>query len=84
MSTWIGPSRQIRTSPTERPLWRSGPYEEFAGRHSIIYPVWALLASDWGLAYGWCVADQAEQLEAYLKQCYKQQHDNSLPALVQR
>jgi hypothetical protein len=49
-----------------------------------MYPVWALLASDWGLAYGWCVADQAEQLEAYLKQCYKQQHDNSLPALVQR
>ena len=46
--------------------------------------LWALLASDWELAYGWCGADQVEQLEAYLKQCYKQQHDNSLPALVQR
>jgi hypothetical protein len=40
------------------------------------------LASDWELAYGRCVADQAAQLEAYLKQCYKQPHDNSLPALV--
>ena len=36
------------------------------------------------MAKGRLPADQAAQLEAYLKQCYKQQHDNSLPALVQR
>jgi len=49
-----------------------------------MYPSWALLASDWERAFGWYVADQAAQLEAYLKQFYKQQHDNSLPALVRR
>ena len=66
------------------PVVPVGPYEEFAGRHTIMYPLWALVASDWERAYGWCGADQAAQLEAYLKQCYKQQHDNNLPALVQR
>lgn len=59
-----------------------GPYEEFAGRHTIMYPLWALLASDWELAYGWCVADQAAQLEAYLKQCYKQQKSLKCKAIL--
>jgi hypothetical protein len=44
--------------------------------------LWAPVASDWERAYGWRGADQAAQLEAYLRQCYKQQHDNNLPALV--
>ena len=80
----VRPESGAECGSAGRPLCRSGPYEEFAGRHTIMYPLWALVASDWERAYGWCGADQAAQLEAYLKQCYKQQHDNNLPALVQR
>jgi hypothetical protein len=61
-----------------------GRYEEFAGRHTIMYPLWALLASEWELEYGWCADHLADQMEAHLKQRYKQQHGNDLPALVQR
>src|SRR5690349_9094793 len=46
----------------------SGRYKDFAGRHTIMYPIWALLASGWELEYGWYVVHQARQMEDVMKQ----------------
>jgi hypothetical protein len=61
-----------------------GRYGDFAGRHTIMYPLWALLACGWELEYGWNAVHEAAQSERALKQVYHQQHDGKLPALVQR
>lgn len=28
-------------------------YEEFSGRHTVMYPIWALIYFDWQLEFGW-------------------------------
>ena len=61
-----------------------GRYNEFAGRHTIMFPLWALLLNGWQLDYGWKTADTASILEAQIKTLYRQQHNGHLPALVQR
>ncbi|MBV9791513.1 MAG: hypothetical protein JOZ51_25170 [Chloroflexi bacterium] len=61
-----------------------GRYQEFAGRHTIMFPLWALLYFGWDLEYGWKVEQAPNIAEASLKQMYKAQHNGVLPALVQR
>ena len=61
-----------------------GRYEDFAGRHTVMYPVWALLYSGWTLEYGWVQSRQPKVLEWQLKVKYKGLHDGELPALVRR
>lgn len=61
-----------------------GRYEEFAGRHTIMYPLWALRYFGWALDYGWNVEDDAGAAEATYKRIYRELHDSRLPALVNR
>ncbi len=61
-----------------------GRYEEFAGRHTSMFPLWALLYFGWNLEYGWKIADAANTAEAELKQVYQAHHNGKLPALVNR
>lgn len=62
----------------------AGRYKDFAGRHTIMFPLWALLLHGWQLDYGWKAADAADQFESQLKAAYRQQHHEHLPALVHR
>ena len=62
----------------------AGRYKDFAGRHTIMFPLWALLLHGWQLDYGWKAVDGAKQFEAHLKSAYRQQHHEHLPALVVR
>ena len=59
-------------------------YNEFAGRHTIMFPLWALLLHGWQLDYGWKAVDGASQFEAHLKSAYRQHHHEHLPALIVR
>jgi hypothetical protein len=61
-----------------------GRYEEFAGRHTIMFPLWALLYFGWSLEYGWKIEDTANVAEAQLKHMYQTHHNGKLPALVNR
>ncbi len=61
-----------------------GRYEEFAGRHTIMLPLWALLYFGWSLEYGWKIEDTANIAEAQLKQMYQTHHNGKLPTLVNR
>ncbi|HEY0605150.1 MAG TPA: hypothetical protein VGD58_19685 [Herpetosiphonaceae bacterium] len=61
-----------------------GRYQEFAGRHTIMFPLWALLYFGWDLEYGWKIENTPDTAEASLKQMYQAQHNGSLPALVHR
>lgn len=61
-----------------------GRYQEFAGRHTIMFPLWALLFFEWKIEYGWKVEQTADTAEAQLKQQYQAYHQGRLPALVQR
>jgi len=44
-----------------------GRYKEFSRRHTVMYPLWALLYSGWELEYGWKAFDNAKQAEEQLK-----------------
>jgi hypothetical protein len=59
-----------------------GRYGDFAGRHTAMYPVWALLYCGWNLEYGWTEEDTPATLEESLKQRYRQRHGGRLPLLV--
>lgn len=61
-----------------------GRYEDFAGRHTAMYPIWALLYSGWELEYGWVQSSKPKILEGQLKSRYKELHKGELPALVRR
>ncbi|MBE2199657.1 MAG: hypothetical protein IAE79_13665 [Anaerolinea sp.] len=62
-----------------------GRYRDFSGRHTAMYPLWALLYFGWELEYGWRIeTDSPASLEEDLKQIYKQTHNGRLPALVHR
>ncbi|MHC4620367.1 MAG: hypothetical protein ACYTEQ_21670 [Planctomycetota bacterium] len=61
-----------------------GRYRDFAGRHTAMYPLWALLYFGWELDYGWREAENSAELEERLKRAYKQGHNDQLPALVYR
>jgi len=59
-------------------------YQEFSGRHTATYPIWALLYFGWELELGWKEEHNPGNAETQLKQEYKQRHNNKLPALVKR
>lgn len=61
-----------------------GRYEEFAGRHTAMYPLWALAYFGWNLDFGWIVTKDAASAEKGLKNRYKARHGGTLPALVER
>lgn len=61
-----------------------GRYKEFSGRHTAMYPIWALLYFGWELEFGWKEEDAPGNVESQLKQKYTERHKNKLPALVKR
>jgi hypothetical protein len=62
----------------------AGRYSDFGGRHTAMYPLWALLYFGWQLEYGWKEDDRPADLEEQLKEQYRRIHDGRLPALVHR
>lgn len=71
------------TSPTSRHTLR-GRYKDFAGRHTAMFPLWALLYFGWELEYGWLPTDDSGAMERNLKSLYQNLHGGDLPALVHR
>ena len=61
-----------------------GRYHDFAGRHTAMYPLWALLYFGWDLEYGWVEEENSPGLEESLKHRYRESHRGKLPALVYR
>ncbi len=61
-----------------------GRYEEFSGRHTVMYPLWALLFFGWELEYGWREEASPDVAEGHLKEVYRRNHQGKLPALVHR
>jgi hypothetical protein len=61
-----------------------GRYEEFSGRHTVMYPIWVLLYFGWKLDYGWKIIQKPREEECRLKKEYKKRHSGKLPALVIR
>jgi len=59
-------------------------YKEFSGRHTAMYPIWALVYFGWKLEFGWIEEENAGRAETEIKEQYKQKHHGRLPALVQR
>jgi len=57
-------------------------YGEFSKRHTVMYPIWALLYFGWELEFGWKEEDYPGDVESQLKQKYKERHKDKLPALV--
>jgi len=57
-------------------------YEEFSGRHTAMFPIWALVYFGWELEFGWKKTKNPRDAEDKLKRKYKKQHGNRLPALV--
>ena len=69
------------TNPkSKNTLW--GRYREFAGRHTAMFPVWALLYSGWKLEYLWLCCDNPAAKEKEYKEKYKRLHGDNLPPLV--
>jgi hypothetical protein len=62
----------------------AGRYQDFKKRHTVQYPLWALLYFGWDLDYGWMIADNPAEVESRLKQLYRDRHGGKLPALVSR
>jgi hypothetical protein len=61
-----------------------GRYGDFAGRHTVMFALWALLFWGWKLDYGWIQTDDPGAAEASLKNEYRRRHNGQLPALVAR
>ncbi len=62
----------------------AGRYQDFKKRHTVQYPIWALLYFGWELHYGWKVAENPAEMESHIKEEYKSRHGGKLPALVSR
>ena len=59
-------------------------YNDLCGqRHTVFFPILALLLSEWQLDYGYVEAIEAKREEAQLKTQYRRVH-GALPALVKR
>ncbi len=61
-----------------------GRYHDFAGRHTAMFPIWALLYHGWKLDYGWFTTDHPREMEIDLKNKFMALHEGNLPALVER
>ncbi|MEM2506992.1 MAG: hypothetical protein QXF61_08130 [Nitrososphaeria archaeon] len=59
-------------------------YEEFANRHTAMYPIWVLLHFGWKLEFGWKESEKPQEMEKALKKEYQKLHNGKLPALVRR
>jgi len=57
-------------------------YKEFCERHTVVYPLVALLYFGWDLEFGWKEEDDPKKAKSQLEQKYKEKHKNKLPALV--
>ena len=62
----------------------AGRYQDFKLRHTIQYPLWALLFFGWELHYGWMVTGDPAGIEGRIKTAYQERHYGKLPALVSR
>jgi len=62
----------------------AGRYQDFKKRHTVQYPIWALLYFGWELQYGWKISDNPAETESQLKEQYRTRHNGKLPALVSR
>ena len=71
-------------STGKRKFHLAGRYRDFAGRHTAMFPIWALIYFQWILEYGWMVTKEPKYEEAALKDSYRQLHAGKLPALVYR
>jgi len=75
---YIGSAGTRRTSKNTR----KHRYDELTNRHTIMYPVWALLYAGWKLDYGWkCSGDPSAEEKEY-KRKYRDSHHGKDPALV--
>ena len=61
-----------------------GRYNDFAGRHTAMFPLWALVYHHWDLKYGYRAVGDSGASEANLKSRYREIHGGRLPALVYR
>lgn len=77
---YIGGAGVYRDS--QNTLW--GRYNEFSGRHTIMYCLWLLVYFGWRLEYGWVEDIHPKEREKELKREYVARHDHQLPALVTR
>ncbi|MGB9693695.1 MAG: hypothetical protein ACPLYF_02515 [Fervidobacterium sp.] len=59
-------------------------YEEFANRHTAMYPIWVLLYFGWKLEFGWKISANPLHDENELKRKYQTLHGGKLPALVEK
>ncbi|MEM2292997.1 MAG: hypothetical protein QW228_07380 [Candidatus Aenigmatarchaeota archaeon] len=59
-------------------------YEEFANRHTAMYPIWVLLYFGWKLELGWKISANPLHDENELKRNYQILHGGKLPALVEK
>lgn len=59
-------------------------YEEFANRHTAMYPIWVLLYFGWKLDFGWKISANPLHNENELKRNYQILHGGKLPALVEK
>ena len=57
-------------------------YRDFAGHHTAMFPLWALVYFGWTLEYGWKTDNKPRQFEEALKTDYRNLHEGKLPALV--
>jgi hypothetical protein len=60
----------------------AGRYQDFKKRHTVQYPIWALLYFGWELQYGWKMFENPAETESQLKEQYRARHQGKLPALV--
>jgi len=62
----------------------AGRYQDLVRRHTIQFPVWALLYFGWELDFGWKVVERPGELERDLKERYETRQRRMPPALVKR
>ena len=70
------------SASSKHTLW--GRYKDFSGRHTAMFPIWALLYFGWRLDYGWVEGEASKSIEAALKSSYQKLHNGQLPALAHR
>jgi hypothetical protein len=62
----------------------AGRYRDLVSRHTIQFPIWALLYFGWELDLGWKADENPKELEKDLKERYETRQRRMPPALVVR
>lgn len=74
----------IGAAPSKDNFGFQSRYKDLTGlRHTVFYPLLALLIANWKLDYGWYITENARKFEKELKMNYKKIH-KVMPALVVR